>query len=223
MSDLDLAQILDTEPIRRIPGRNVTKADLLFFRHGDLSLAIKTYAARPFWIRHLIGRWLIRRETAAYRAAEGVPGLPAFLGRLGPSSLATEWLDAKALPSFKGQLLEDRIFVRIGEILDALHARGIAAGDLHHRDVLLSNDGSVYIVDLAMAFVLGAEPGALRRAVFRRLQDQDRIALARMRARWTGRSIDDAVAQIGGSAAAWHRRGRRIKAVMNRLRGKSAR
>jgi len=220
--DLDLARILENEPLRRIPGRNTTKADLLFYHQSDVPVAIKTYAPRPFWIRHLIGRWLIRRETAAYRAAAGVRGLPAFLGRLDAYSLATEWLDAQALPSFKGRLLEDRVFDRVGEILDALHGRGIAAGDLHHRDVLLADDGSVFVVDLAMAFVLGEKPGVVRRTVFQRLREQDRIALARMRARFTGRSIDDAVAEIGGSAAAWHRRGRRFKAVVNRLRGKPA-
>ncbi len=208
------------EPVRRLPGRNVTKADVLFFRLADAGIAVKSYASRPFWIRHSLGRWLIRREAAAYRAAAGVAGLPAFHGRLGPYALATEWLDARPLKALWGEPVDDGVFDAVGEILNALHGRGIAMADLHHRDVLVADDGAVFLVDLAAAWIFGQRRGRIRRAVFRRLCEQDEVALARMRARWRGGDVDAAMKAVGPSAAAWHARGRRLKTILNRLRGR---
>ncbi len=223
---LDLDDLAGREPAERIRGRNATKADVLFYHLDDLAVALKTYAPRPWWIRHGLGHWLIRREAAAYEAAAGVAGLPAFLGRLGPCALATERLAARPLASFReaGQEdLDDGVFDAVAAILDQLHRRGVAVADLHHRDVLLSADGSVFLVDLATAWLLGERPGRLRKAVFRRLCDQDRVALARMRARFTGRDVAAAVAAVGSSAAAWHARGRRLKSLIDHLRGKPRR
>ena len=70
-----------------------------------------------------------------------------------------------------------------------MEARNALVADLHHRDVLLGSDGSVFLVDLAMAWVLGKRPGWIRRTVFRYLRDQDLVALARMRARFTGGDV----------------------------------
>jgi len=217
---LDPAQLIGVEPVRRIAGRNSTKADVLFFDLGDQRVAVKSYASRGALIRNTLGRWLIRRETAAYVAAKGVAALPAFLGRLGPCALATEWVDAEPLKAREGALLDNGLFDRLAAILDELHGRGVALADLHHRDVLLTADGSLYLVDLATAWVLGPRPGWLRRRLFNRFRESDRVNLARMRARFTGGDVEAAVASVSPEAAAWHRRGRRIKAWLDRLRGR---
>ena len=53
--------------------------------------------------------------------------------------------------------------------------------------------------------------GRLRRRLFERMREQDEVSLLRLRARFTGGDPDKAVAALGGSAAAWYRRGRRAK------------
>ena len=96
----------------------------------------------------------------------------------------------------------------------------MALADLHHRDVLLTADGSIYLVDLATAWVLGPRPGFIRRRLFERFRESDRVNLARMRARFTGGDVEAAVASVSPEAAAWHRRGRRVKGWLDRLRGR---
>jgi hypothetical protein len=211
------------EPVRRLEGRNVSKADVLFYRVDGRPVAVKTYAPRPFWVRHSVGRWLVRREAAAFAAARGVPGLPAFLGRLGPYALATEWVDAEPLAAQRRENVGAEVFDRVAATLEALHARGIALGDLHHRDVLVGDGGSVYVVDLATAWWLGRRPGRLRRAVFRRLRDADRLSLAKLRARWTDGDENAALAGAGTAVAARHARTRRLKSIWDRARGKHRR
>ncbi len=217
-SPFDPGRLAGIAPIRRLPGRNRTKADILVYRLEGEEIALKDYRGRSLAVRQTLGRLLIRREAAAYRAAAGAPGLPEFLGRVGPLALALRWVEGIPLASLAGEPLDDALFDRVGAILDGLHARGIVLGDLHHRDVLVSADGSVRLVDLATAVVLGNRPGFLRRALFRRLKDQDLVALARMRARWTGRDVAAAVAAVGRSAAVWHERGRRVKRLLDALR-----
>jgi len=208
-------------PWRRLAGRNSTKADVLLYRLDGAEVAVKDYGPRSFVVRNTVGRFLIRRESRAYEAASGLPGLPRFLGRLGAFSLALEYVDARPLAEITGRSLDAVFFDRLESRVRALHDRGIALGDLHHRDVLVTADDSIYLVDLAMAWVAGPRAGTLRRAVFRRLAGIDLVAVARMRARWTGGDVDRAVAAVGGSAAVWHGRGRRLKTILNRIRGRA--
>ena len=221
-SELSLDRLMELSPEHELAGRNSSKADLLFFRVGDLNIALKTYTGRSLLARGLLGRWLIRRETLAYEAASGIPGIPGFLGRLGPHALATEWLPASSLVERQGEKIDPIVFDRVEEIIDALHERGVAVSDLHRGDILLSNEGEVYLVDLAAAWVLGTAPGRVRRAVFDHLCRLDRIALARVRAHFLGGDVDSAVKEVGGSTAAWHRWGRRLKRVWDGLRGRGS-
>jgi hypothetical protein len=220
-SDFDPSSLAGVEPVNTIEGRNQTKADVLFFELGDRRVAVKSYTPRNLLVRNTVGRWLIRRETAAYEAAAGVDGLPAFLGRLGAHALATEWVDAVPLKVHHGARLDDALFDRLESIVEELHRRGVALADLHHRDVLLGEDGRLFVVDLATAWVLGRRPGFVRRRLFERFRESDRVNLARMRARFTGGDVEAAVASVSPAAETWHRRGRRVKRWLDHLRGKN--
>jgi hypothetical protein len=208
------------EPVRRLAGRNRSKADLLVYRLDDREVAVKDYLSRPFLVRQTLGRFLIRHEAAAYRAADGVSGLPRFLGRLDPFSLATEWVDAKPLTRFERGSVAAGIFEQARRTLDELHGRGIAMADLHRGDVLVSDDGRAFLVDLATAWLLGRRPGRLRRALFRHFREQDLVALARIRAHFSEEGEEVAMAGVSPAALARHRRGRHIKRLVEVLRGR---
>ena len=207
-------------PERRILGRNLSKADVSLYRVEGRRIAVKDYGARPFFARHTVGRLLVGRECRAYERAESAPGLAPFLGRLGPFTLATGWIESVPLADLPGGVASPELFDRLDEVISGLHLRGVAISDLHHRDVLVSADGAVHVVDLAMAYVLGPRPGALRRRLFERLSAQDRLSAARMRARFTGRSEEEALAALDPAARRLWGVGRRIKALWDRLRGK---
>lgn len=208
------AKLSGRTPFRTLRGRNGTKADVHVYELEDGKVAVKDYRARGFFARHAIGRFLVRRECRAYEAAGDVPGLAPFLGRCGPFALATRWIDARPLAARDGERLPEDVFDRLDAILDALHARGVALADLHHRDVLLADDGAVHVVDLAAAVTGG--PFLARAAA------QDRLAAARMRARFTGRSEAEALASLDPASVRMWKRGRRLKRLWDVLRGKGA-
>lgn len=212
--DLDPRRVL-----RRIDARNRTKADSVVYRSPEGAFLVKDYAARPWIVRHTLGRWLIARECRAYAAAAGAAGLPRFRGRTGRCALAVEWIEASRLADAKAREVPTARFERLEEIVAGLHRRGVALVDLNYRDVLLSEDGSVHVVDLAAAWVLGSRPGRLRRRLFEHFRAADLFAVARLRARFTGQPQARAVAEADPRVVAWHRRARRIKWCWDRLRG----
>lgn len=219
-NELSLELLAEMTPERTIGGRNSTKADVQFYRVGDLGVALKTYSNRSVVVRWLLGRCLIGREVSAYRSASGLEGLPRFLGRLGPVALATEWVPARSLAERSGESIEPAIFDRLEQIIDDLHRRGVAVSDLHRGDILLTDDNRVFLIDFAIAWTLGERPSRIRRRIFSHLSRLDLIAAARIRAHFLGGDVEEAVSRIGGSTADWHGRGRRIKQLWNRLRGR---
>jgi hypothetical protein len=208
--------------MRRFFGRNVSKADVSLYVVGGKPVAVKDYGARPFFARHTVGRFLVRRECRAYRRAGSLPGLAPFLGRLGPFTLATGWVDAHSLAELPHGSVSSEVFDRLDGVIAGIHARGVAIADLHHRDVLVGSEGEVYVVDFAAAYVLAARPTPLSRRVFARLSAQDRLAAARMRARFTGGSESAALAGIDPGAVRLWGAGRRVKAFWDWLRRKRA-
>lgn len=216
----DALLLARSTPTRVLPGRNGTKADVAFHELADgRRIVVKDYALRPAWIRGTLGRFLVARECRAYAHAGGAEGLPAFLGRVGAHALALEAIDGTPLSSLGAERLEPAVFDRLDAIVAGLHGRGIAIADLHHRDVLVGPRG-VFVVDLATAWALGERPGPLRRWIFRRLAMQDRLAAARLRARFTGVPEEEALASIPPEARRAHARGRAVKRVWDRFRGR---
>jgi len=218
----ELAWLTDTQPVRRLRGRNLSKASILFYSKGDSRVAVKTFAGSPPPVRLLFGRWMIARETQAYRAAGELDGLPHFHGRAAPDTLLTTWIDAEPL-AIRRDLLTPEIVDRVGMIVDRLHARGVALGDLHHGDILCSEEGSVWLIDLASAAVLGLKPDRFRRYFFRRMCENDQVALAKLGAKARGENPDTAVARLGGTVYRRYRRHRKIRRIWDVLRGKHRR
>lgn len=206
---------------RVLRGRNRTKADVVLATEGGRAVAIKDYAPRPWIVRATLGRWSIAREARAYRALAGIAGVPELIGRRGPYALVIARAPGRTLADLGERGVAAEVFDRLDDILAAIHARGVALGDLHHRDVLVAADGTVHVVDLATAWVRGSAPWS--RALFERLRDNDLVSAARLRARFTGGDERAALLAAGPRAASWRRRGRAIRAALDRARGRRSR
>ena len=161
----DLTVLDRQEPTLTLEGRNDTKAVIRRYDTEGKRIAVKDYRGSRWWTRATLGRYLIRRESLGYRWAGPVDGIPRFMGRLGPVTLATEWVDATPLARFGAggtEPLSPELFDRLDRIIGDLHDRKLALADLHHRDVLVNAEGAVHVVDLAMAYRFRERPAVLR-------------------------------------------------------------
>lgn len=142
---------------------------------------LKDFSAKGRLTRWL-GRFLVSRESAAYRALSGVEGVPRFLGRVDPWSFAIEFVEGErladaAIPNARETL------ARLRALLDALHRRGVVHNDLRSREnLLVDRSGRLFVVDFAGALRL--EPGGWPyRRLFPTLKAADDAAYLRWKER----------------------------------------
>jgi predicted Ser/Thr protein kinase len=104
-------------------------------------------------------RAMLRREYAAYRRLEGIPGVPACFG-LGPDGeLKLEFVDGESL-RHAGYALPDKtaFFARFFELVQAIHAAGVAHADMKRKDNILVDDaGQPWLIDFGSAVLANAD------------------------------------------------------------------
>lgn len=136
------------------------------------ALAVKTPAERGKL--RLLHRLALKREYAAYRQLQGVEGFARCHGLYAERFLALEYLNA--IPLKQANLSDRQIFFdRLLGVMHAMHARGVAHGDLKSRhNVLVGRDGQPYIIDLGTAVI--RKPGwhPINHRLFRYLKRIDR-------------------------------------------------
>lgn len=156
------------------------KADVSVTRVRGQRFILKDFSRKGFWERNLIGRIIIGRESRAYRLLAGIDGLPGRFKRLGPFSLAMEYLGGRDLGGFKRHEIGPGVVLQFERILNDLHERGWVHLDLQRRsNILLVND-RVYVVDLASAFRPGGIP-LVGRWLVKLLGSADRLSLLKMK------------------------------------------
>lgn len=122
-----------------------------------------------------LGRLGIRRESDVYRCLDGVPGIPRALGLAGGIHLVLEFVAGPSLRTQEAHLAErERFFRRLLDTILAMHAVGVAHGDLKRKDnIVVGPDETPYIIDFGIARLRGTRPGPVRRLVFEQVRQMD--------------------------------------------------
>jgi len=164
-------------------GRNITKASVELVGVEGRPVVVKDVAGRPWPVRRLLGPWQLDREERAYVRLAGVPGVPRFLGRLDPQAIVLEYIPGRTLASIRPGDLPGSFFDGLDLLVEALHAAGVAHGDLHRHDVLEGPGGRPYLVDFSTCLVRGSGSGRLQRFLFDQMRRADLRAVATLRRR----------------------------------------
>jgi hypothetical protein len=171
-------------PRRRLhEGRNLTKAVVDLIEVDARAVVLKDVSARPWPVRRILGPWQLDREDRAYRALSGVPGTAAFLARVDRQAIALEYLPGRSLAAFRPGELPKEFFDRLNRLLDAIHARGVAHGDVHRHDVVVAPGGEPFLVDFSTSVILSPGAGAWSRFLFRQMCRADHRSAAKLRLR----------------------------------------
>lgn len=203
-------------------GRNRSKGNVWLVQTAEGPAVLKDITACPFWVKHLFARRLLAREARAYEALSGLGGVPSLLEAALPDQLVLTWIDGTPLPRLPRERLGEELFDRLDTLLSAIHARGVACGDVHHRNVLVTTDGTPNLVDFALAAVRGDRDGAWRRWTVRRLMELDDGAAVRMRLRYLRRPPTGAEREIMGRGAGLWRMGRMLKRLLRPARSRGS-
>jgi len=166
------------EPFRRV---QTFKHDFFaatgLYEGGGRQVVIKIYRRRPFFGLPMqwLGRISVRHEERIYRRLEGIAGVPACLGRIGPTGLVHEFIAGR--PLRRGDQVDDAFFDRFETTLRAIHERETAYVDLNKpQNVLLGDDGRPYFIDFQISYAPPRRLPLVRQlglAILRQLQRED--------------------------------------------------
>jgi len=115
-------------------------------------------------------RWLraamIRREYRIYQRLAGIPGIPRCFGVVPGPGLVLEYVEG--VPRRGAEILDrEAFFAELLEIVRAIHARGVAHGDLAKRsNILVVDKRRPLVIDFGMALVRKEGFAPLHRRVF---------------------------------------------------------
>ena len=103
-----------------------------------------------------IGKLLEGHEALLYEHAQGLPGVPRFIGRVGDNGLLHEYIPGH--PLGRRDQVSDTFFDELEDLLRALHERHIAYVDLNKRqNILKGGDGKPYLIDFQISLLLPPE------------------------------------------------------------------
>jgi hypothetical protein len=98
-----------------------------------------------------LGRFICNHESEIYKKLHGIRGIPAELGRLGPTGMIHEYVPGRILDSTH-ELMPD-FFDELQQLISEIHERGIAYVDTNKREnILVGDDGSPYLIDFQISW-----------------------------------------------------------------------
>jgi hypothetical protein len=114
---------------------------------------VKDFTPNGFIYKHLVGRFLVWRESKAYRRLRGLRGIPPFYGVIDGLALVTGAIAGRSVEGLENeQKLSESFFEELRKLVEAVHSRGLAHCDLKRApNVLQGDDGRPYIVDWSAA------------------------------------------------------------------------
>jgi hypothetical protein len=140
------------------------KPDLNRVEMGGQAFMVKDVRKRNFILRWTLGLWLIQQEWKIYSRLKGVKGVPQPLERIDRFAFAMEFIPG--VPIERGETIPPSFFSDLGQVLEAIHSRGVVHMDLRHKgNILISEAGEPFLIDFNSGFYF-KEGGLLRRLFF---------------------------------------------------------
>ncbi len=126
-----------------------TRPTLWLVEENSVQGIVKDFSTNRFFYRNTIGRFLIWRESKAYRRLGGLKGVPAFYRVIDGLALVTEKISGRDIEGLEHEKrLSEAFFEGLLELVESVHGRGLAHCDLKRAaNILAGRDGKPYIVD----------------------------------------------------------------------------
>ena len=175
---------------------SVAQPDVYLIENETGSCVLKDFAARPWLVRVLLGRRVLRHEHDILRRLCGVDGVPTVIRLLDADGLMMEYIGPRrALPAnpddTTSQSLSPGSFQELKDTVSRMHARGVVHGDIRKGNLVWRCDGSPVILDFASALCRDGPLRFLRGPLWRLIATVDEIAVLRLKSRYCPESLQE--------------------------------
>lgn len=169
-----------------------TRPDLRVVEFDGRKIVVKDFKRSDFLFRVIVGPILNRREFGALRNLLGVKGIPQLVCKVDRYALAIEHVAGKSLEHVKQGVLENEFYTELRQVIDDMHAHGVAHCDLRSRgNVMLGDDGRPYVVDFAACVYRGRGINPFFKWLFGQFVLADRNAILRIKKRLSPELLTD--------------------------------
>lgn len=149
------------------------------FRIDGLDLAVKQPKGRGLAWR--LRAATLRHEYRAYQRLRGLDGLPACHGLFPGDRLALEFVEGRSLREAALEP-EDPYFTALLDLIRAVHARGVAHGDLKRKaNLLVAATGDPVILDFGTATLLKPGRRPVNHGLFKLIRQTDLNAWVKLK------------------------------------------
>jgi RIO-like serine/threonine protein kinase len=119
--------------------------------HEGRPAVLKDYRLKNPVTRGLLAPSLVKREFAVLRHLEGIPGIPRAYAIVEKRALLLEYIEGETINKFQAGELPDRVYLRLVDLVRAMHARGVVHLDLRQRKNILIAGEQPWLIDFANA------------------------------------------------------------------------
>jgi RIO-like serine/threonine protein kinase len=126
-----------------------TRPTVRIVEENGVRAVVKDYSTNRFLYRNTIGRFLVWRESKAYRRLRGLKGIPICYRSIGGLALVIEEISGRTVEGLENEKrLPEEFFEELRRLVQIVHGRGLAHCDLKRApNILVGHDGRPYIVD----------------------------------------------------------------------------
>ena len=126
-----------------------TRPTVWYVQENGVRAVVKDFSANKFLFRNTVGRFLVWRESKAYRKLRDIKGVPSLYRVIDGLALVLEEVPGRSLKNLeKGVQVPDTFIEAMKDLVDNFHRRGIAHCDLKKTpNIFLGHDGLPYIID----------------------------------------------------------------------------
>ena len=157
------------------------KPDILLVQVNGQRAVVKDYACRG-WLYRFYGIWSTWREAYFYQKLAGLPGIPAYCGKLDRYALVIEYIPGKNASKYRPGELPSRFFSQLQMILDRIHQRGVVLCDMRNdKNILVSEKFEPYLIDYCAAIEKKNNWNPIRRWLFSTFMQDDLLGLAKLK------------------------------------------
>lgn len=127
---------------------------------------VKDFGPRAWWVRNLVGRFLLHRELRALQQLDGLDGVPSRPFRVDAFAIAARFVPGVTLSGAPPEQMTEAYFVALESLLGAVHARGLVHLDSRgSRNLLVTPQGAPALIDFQAALRTGWLPAPVRRVL----------------------------------------------------------
>ncbi|MEW6620084.1 MAG: RIO1 family regulatory kinase/ATPase [bacterium] len=182
--DWKLVKRGNLHPVGNVHTGKKAEANIWLTRINDQLVVVKDYHSKRFLFKLLFGRWLIRREFEIYKKLQGIKGIPKVYQLLDKDAFILEYIEGEDCYHFKGGDLNEEVYVRLRDLIDEIHCRGVVHCDLKKRsNIVIRADWQPYLVDFATAFTQGSRFNFIQRWFYKQFYQDDLKAIAKLKKR----------------------------------------